>query len=125
MKRKKSRKQILEDQCDKIWSQCIITRDKTCRVTNSDERLSAHHIRSRTHRATRWHLDNGMALSWGVHFLQKANPERFLDKIIEVIGQDKYDELKRISLGVVNYSTADLEIIKYDLERQLRRLKND
>jgi hypothetical protein len=125
MKRKKTRKQILEDQCDKIWSQCIITRDKTCRVTNSDERLSAHHIRSRTHRATRWHLDNGMALSWGVHFLQKANPERFLDKIIEVIGQDKYDELKRISLGIVNYSTADLEIIKEDLERQLRRMKSE
>lgn len=124
-KTKKTKKQQLEAECDKLWSQCIIARDRTCRGTNSSDRLSAHHIRSRTHRSTRWDLDNGLCLSWRVHFLQKANPERFFDKIIEVIGQDKYNELKRISLGVVNYSTADLEIIKYDLERQLRRLKSE
>jgi hypothetical protein len=123
MKRKKSRKQILEDQCDKIWSQCIITRDKTCRVTNSDERLSAHHIRSRTHRSTRWDLDNGLCLSWKVHFLQKANPERFQDLIINIIGDEKYQALKRKSLQVVDYTTADLEQIKQDLTNKLKDIK--
>ena len=99
-KTKKTKKQILEAECDKLWSQCIIARDRTCRGSNSSDRLSAHHIRSRTHRSTRWDLDNGLCLSWKVHFLQKANPERFQDLIINIIGDEKYQALKRKALSL-------------------------
>ena len=122
-KTKKTKKQILEAECDKLWSQCIIARDRTCRGTNSLDRLSAHHIRSRTHRSTRWDLDNGLCLSWKVHFLQKANPERFQDLIINIIGDEKYQALKRKSLTPVNYTTADLEDIRDDLRRKLHDFK--
>ena len=123
MKKKKTKKQILEAECDKLWSQCIIARDRTCRGTNSLDRLSAHHIRSRTHRSTRWDLDNGLCLSWKVHFLQKANPERFQDLIINIIGDEKYQALKRKSLTPVNYTTADLEDIRDDLRKKLNDIK--
>ena len=122
-KTKKTKKQILEAECDKLWSQCIIARDRTCRGSNSSDRLSAHHIRSRTHRSTRWDLDNGLCLSWKVHFLQKANPERFQDLIINIIGDEKYAALKRKSLQVVDYSTSDLEEKRDNLRRKLHDFK--
>ena len=114
----------LERDCFSLWSDCIIARDKTCRVSGSDERLSAHHIRSRTHHTTRFNLKNGIALSWKVHFLQKANPERFLDMIIEVIGQEEYDRLKRMSQTVVKHTVEDLEQIKFELQTDLKRIRN-
>jgi hypothetical protein len=123
MKKPIPKKKRLENECDKLWSQCIIARDGTCRGTNSIDRLSAHHIRSRTHRSTRWDLDNGLCLSWKVHFLQKANPERFQDLIINIIGDEKYQALKRKSLQVVDYTTADLEQIKQDLTNKLKDIK--
>ena len=123
MKKPIPKKKKLENECDKLWSQCVIARDGTCRGTNSIDRLSAHHIRSRTHRSTRWDLDNGLCLSWKVHFLQKANPERFQDLIINIIGDKKYQALKRKSLQVVDYTTADLEQIKQDLTNKLKDIK--
>ena len=123
MKKPIPKKKKLENECDKLWSQCVIARDGTCRGTNSSDRLSAHHIRSRTHRSTRWDLDNGLCLSWKVHFLQKANPERFQDLIINIIGDDEYQALKRKSLQVVDYTTADLEQIKQDLTNKLKDIK--
>ena len=123
MKKKKTNKQKLESECDKLWSQCIIARDRTCRGSNSSDRLSAHHIRSRTHRATRWDLDNGLCLSWKVHFLQKANPERFQDLIINIIGDEKYAALKRKSLVPVDYTIADIEDIRDHLKRKLADFK--
>ena len=123
MKKPIPKKKKLENECDKLWSQCVIARDGTCRGTNSSDRLSAHHIRSRTDRSTRWDLDNGLCLSWKVHFLQKANPERFQDLIINIIGDKKYQALKRKSLQVVDYTTADLEQIKQDLTNKLKDIK--
>ena len=123
MKKPIPKKKKLENECDKLWSQCVIARDGTCRGTNSSDRLSAHHIRSRTHRSTRWDLDNGLCLSWKVHFLQKANPERFQDLIINIIGDEKYQSLKRKSLTPVNYTTADLEDIRDDLRKKLNDIK--
>lgn len=114
-KRKKTEKQLLEAECDKLWSKCIIMRDKTCRLTNSSDRLSAHHIRSRSHKITRWNMENGICLSWRVHFLQKANPELFHDRIIEIIGQKEYNRLKKISDQTYKWSLEELERIKEQL----------
>ena len=123
MKKPIPKKKKLENECDKLWSQCVIARDGTCRGTNSSDRLSAHHIRSRTHKSTRLDLDNGLCLSWQVHFLPQANPERFQDLIINIIGYKKYQALKRKSLQVVDYTTADLEQIKQDLTNKLKDIK--
>jgi len=122
-KKRISPKRKLEMECFSLWSDCIIARDKTCRYTNSDERLSGHHIRSRTHHATRFNLENGICLSWKVHFLQKANPERFQDMVIEIIGDEKYQALKRMSQVVVDQTVADLQEIKEHLQEQLRKFK--
>ena len=115
----------LENECFELWSRCVIARDKVCRYSKSSDRLSAHHIRSRTHHATRFNLENGITVAWKVHFLQKANPERFQDMIIEVIGQEEYDRLKRMSLVVVDQTVEDLEQIKFELQATLKRLRSE
>jgi hypothetical protein len=118
-----SRMKQLERDCFSLWGDCVKARDHVCRVTGSSERLTAHHIRSRTHHSTRFNLENGMTVAWKVHFLQKANPERFLDMIIEVIGQEEYDRLKRMSLVFVDQTVDDLEQIKFELEAKLKQIR--
>jgi hypothetical protein len=122
--KKKTERQLLIINCDDLWSDCVVARDKVCRYTGDDTYLSAHHIRNRAHWATRWLLGNGLTLSWRkVHFLQKANPERFQDMIIEIIGQEYYDEMKKKSLIVVDYTITDLLEIKEYLKKQLIIIK--
>jgi hypothetical protein len=115
----------LEDLCDKYWSLCVRERDKTCRVSNSDERLTAHHIRSKQHNSTRWYLPNGLTLSWKVHFLQKANPEKFQDEVIKVVGDEEYARLKKMSLEITKYTVEDLKDRLEELKLELKRLKRE
>lgn len=122
-KKKLSKTQQLEKDCFELWRDCVKARDRICRVSGSDQRLTAHHIRSRTHHSTRFNLENGLTVAWKVHFLQKANPERFQDMIIEVIGQEEYDRLKRMSLVVVDQTVDDLEQIKFELEEKLKQIR--
>jgi hypothetical protein len=113
---KKPDRKKLEKELDKLFSQAVIARDKVCKVSNSDYRLSVHHIRSRRHAITRWNIDNGICLSWKVHSLQHYNPELFHDKIIECIGQKKYDHLKELSNMTYKFSIDELLRIKEQLQ---------
>ncbi len=113
---KKPDRKKLEKELDKLFSKAVIARDGKCKVSGSDYRLSAHHIRSRRHTITRWNLDNGICLSWKVHSLQKFNPELFHDKIIECIGQEKYDHLKELSNMTYKFSIDELLRIKEQLQ---------
>jgi len=123
-KRKVSKKRQLEKKALDLWSRCVRARDLTCRGCNSDFRLSAHHIRSRTNLSTKYLLDNGICLCWKCHSLQKFNPERFQDLVIEIIGDDFYKELKRKSLmDIQKHTEYDLEMIIEYLDGELKRIK--
>ena len=115
----------IDKECLSLWSKCIIIRDRVCRVSGSDSHLSSHHIRSRGHAATRYDLNNGLALSWGIHRLQKLNPERFFDMIIEVIGEMEYGRLKIQSQRICKRHIADLREERERLKNTLKQLEND
>ena len=125
--KKLPKNKLLEKECLNLWSQCIRERDKVCRNCGSDEHLSAHHIRSVTHHSTKYMLANGICLCWRkCHFLQKHHPERFQDMVIEIIGDDEYQRLKRMSLtDIVKHTVYDLEGIKEYLQQELKRLKRE
>lgn len=124
-KRKVSKKRQLDKKCLDLWSKCVRARDLTCRGCNSDFRLSAHHVRSRTNLSTRYLLDNGICLCWKCHSLQKFNPERFQDMILEIIGDDTYQELKRKSqMEITKHTEYDLEMIIEYLEGALEDIKS-
>ena len=119
-KRKVSKKRTLEKKCLDLWSKCVRARDLTCRGCNSDYRLSAHHIRSRTNLSTKYLLANGICLCWKCHSLQKWNPEKFQDMVLEIIGDEKYQELKRKSqMEITKHTEYDLEMIREYLEGAL------
>lgn len=111
--------------CLTLWSLCVRTKDRTCRVCGSDYRLQAHHIRSVTHHATMLDLENGLTLCSRCHFLQIANPERFMDMILEVIGQKEYDRLKKKSQVIYKYTTAEYKLMKVCLKDKLESLEQD
>ena len=120
-------KRKLEIECLALWARCVITRDKTCRYSNDDTYLSAHHIRSRAHKATKYDIDNGLTLSWRkIHFLQKVNPERFQDMVIEMIGDDFYQMMKRKSQVIVpDHTIEDLKEITVNLQKKLKELESE
>lgn len=116
----------LDAACLNLWSQCIIARDRICRVTGDCAHLSAHHIRSRGHASTRFDLENGLCLSWTkFHFLQKMSPERFQDGIIDIIGVDEYERLKAKSRRPLKRNIADYRDEKARLQRLLKSLQAD
>lgn len=127
MPKKLPKKKLLERECLDLWSKCVRERDKVCRNCGSDEHLSAHHIRSVTHHSTKFNISNGLTLCWRkCHFLQKCNPERFQDMVINIIGDEEYARLKAMSLtDIQKHTVYDLEGIKEYLQDELKRLKRE
>jgi hypothetical protein len=65
-------------------------------------------------------------LSWTkVHFLQKRNPERFQDIVIDIIGDEKYAELKRKSLVPLKRTIADMRDERDRLRKALKAITSD
>jgi hypothetical protein len=115
----------LEKQCLQLWSLCVRTRDRKCQVSGSDYALQAHHIRSVSHKSTYLDLSNGIALSSKVHCLQKFNPEKFQDTIINTIGDTEYQRLKAKSLQIFKPTVPWLLMMKDELKTTLRNLEED
>ncbi len=124
-KHKKISKTKIEKQCLDLWSKCVRARDRVCRICQSDYRLQAHHIRSRSNRATYLDLENGMAVCSRCHCLQKFSPEKFQDNVIEVIGDKEYQRLKVKSQRTWKPITGDLILMKDHLKRELKRIEDD
>jgi len=94
----------LEKIADGLWSKLVINRDTKCRNCGLKEKLSAHHIRERTHKTTKYDVDNGLCLCWPCHSLQKFRPQVFHDLIVDIIGQGGYDELRaRSDITIQDY----------------------
>jgi hypothetical protein len=109
--RKKLEKELLD-----LWSLATRLRDRQCRYCGSEQSLSAHHIRVKRHTITKFSLDNSLTLCWPCHSLQKLNPELFHDRIIEIIGQRKYNHLKKLSNMTYKFSIDELLRIKEQLQ---------
>ena len=115
---KPDRKKLDEELLD-LWSMATRRRDGKCRNCGNDQRLSGHHIRVKRHTITRYSLENSLTLCWPCHSLQKLNPERFHDMIIEIIGQKEYDRLKKISNMTYKFSIEELLRIKEQLQEAI------
>ena len=60
-----------------------------------------------------------MCLSWGVHRLQKLAPERFQDMIIECIGDEEYQRLKKLSQKICQRKIQDFRDERDRLRKEL------
>lgn len=106
----------LEKQCREMWGRRICSRDGQCLLCGSFVWHTAHHIVSVRHHATRFDLDNGVAVCWPCHQMQKVDEPGFTKRIIEKIGQERYDRLVAKSRQIVHLKEADLRDILKELK---------
>ena len=109
----KPNKRKLDKQILETWSKIVRLVGK-CKHCGSTHRLQAHHIASRTHRATRYAIDNGLCLCSACHFHEKIDPEAFREMILRVVGEKNYYNMVNRSRDPTHYKTQDLETIKYN-----------
>ena len=124
----------LENELDGLWSQIIHERwGHKCGwpgCTYKTLRLSSHHW---IHRAAgykaRWNLDNGILLDYFHHIHsvhQMGNTEPIRDALIERLGQDGFDKLKKDCTGVWKPTIDELEELRYMFRGELsKKLETD
>jgi len=114
-------------ECLDLWSLCVRVEQRKCQFMgcNKDVGLTAHHIRSVTHGATMLDTDNGLCVCWGHHRLQKLKSEWFQDQVIDVIGNEKYERLKKKSFQIFKWNQKDLKMMVFVLKNKLKSLQYD
>lgn len=111
-KKKNSQSKNLIKELDLLWAKIILKKfNHKCAICGKNDRLQAHHIFSRNKRSTRWDIENGICLCSGHHYQAHINHEWFRRKVIEFIGDKKYEELYYKSQTYKKYTKKDLEQI--------------
>jgi hypothetical protein len=102
-------KPLKKKDLDIIWSRLIRDRDKTCAVCGKHG-IQAHHIFSRSYNSTRWDLDNGIGLCYYHHiYWAHQKYEEFRKFIIDRIGDEKFEELRKHSQQIRQMNKEELE----------------
>jgi len=122
--RKKNEKELLD-----LWQQIVkLKAGYKCEYPNchKTDNLNAHHIYSKIHKSTKFDPDNGMCLCSGHHTLTNLSAHHdpdFKETIIKngVRSTEFYQKLK---MRAFTPSKIDLNLIRLDLENELRKYSN-
>ncbi len=104
----------LTKQLDNLWSQLVkINYNYTCAYCWKKENLNSHHLFSRSKRATRWDLENGITLCCGCHtmssnFSAHKCPLDFAERIRELKWDDYINELSKKSKEIKQWTSEEL-----------------
>ena len=110
---KTASRKTIEKKLDKLWSEKVRERANCrCEVCGSDNVVQAHHIFPRTHKGTRWDLDNGVALCLK-HHLYWAHKDAiaFTQWVIKKRSQGKIDMLQAKAYGISRWSESELDLL--------------
>lgn len=95
----------LTKKLDIMWSQAVKARDKKCLRCGKENNLHSHHVFSRTHKSTRFVLDNGVTLCGGCHlFWAHRDTGGFVAWWVSKYGQPLFDRLDSMSRMTVKGS---------------------
>ena len=104
---------------DKLWSEAVRTRDAKCLRCGKVSGLQGAHIFSRTSRATRWDLENGVSLDYACHLhWAHKNPVLFTRWLENLMGKAWLNKLQSKNNQVVK--NQNYETIKKGLEEAIR-----
>ncbi len=123
-KRRKTERQSLKDELDKLWSKCVRYRDKNKCQLCGREGNNPHHIFTRSRLNTRFDLDNGITLCCGCHTLNpnlsahKA-PRNWWIWLESKKGKQWVNELEFRSQ--MDGHGLDLNLVKIYLEQELKK----
>ena len=112
--REKQSDSSLNKQLDKLWSKAVRTKGycELCGRKPPEVILHAHHIFSRRNYSTRYDLENAVCLCTGCH-LYKAHKDvqEFSDWVLEHLGQEYIDNLRKKAHSIIKYTKEDKIII--------------
>jgi hypothetical protein len=86
-----------KSKADKLWSEYIRGRDKTCRKCGKKHATNSHHIISRRYHSTRFLPANGLGLCPSCHFYFHQNPVGSMNWLVDNLGQKHLDTLNELS----------------------------
>jgi 5-methylcytosine-specific restriction endonuclease McrA len=105
---KKSMRRQIEDDLDDLFS--IIIRSKgRCEKCGKVVNLVTAHIFSRRNLATRWDKNNAFCLCIECHSWGHQNLLLFIEFAKEKLGNERYEELEKKSIGIKKWSIIELE----------------
>lgn len=111
--------QKLEKKADDLWSLAVkLNYNSRCAYSWGTDNLNSHHIESRTHRPTRWDIENGICLTSNHHtfsqvFSAHKTPAKFTAWLRDTKWDKYVDDLHRKSRGVLKVTEEFLlETIK-------------
>lgn len=111
------RRGMLKTKCDALFSEIIRMRDGwECRAKGLNRDLTCAHIFSRRHWNTRWDLDNAVCLSLIKHRYYTDHPFEWEAWVIENLGQEHYDRLRKLTLINREWNIYDLQKLYEDLK---------
>ena len=135
MAQKKTNKKKLIEKADKLWSQCVRTRDKECVLCQSKNALQAHHYILTRNQSSQYRFDlrNGVTLCYGCHIHGvHSNPSVYLlDRLknicIErgIASQEDINEIIANKNEVCKRGVSELENIVIALEEYLKSRKEE
>ena len=96
---------------DTLWSKKVRRRGR-CEKCGKVGVTHAHHIISRTHRNTRWLIENGVELDYRCHmFFAHKDPVLFTEWITQLRGKRAINRLKKIAQRV--FLSSYEEVLDY------------
>jgi 5-methylcytosine-specific restriction endonuclease McrA len=113
---RKPSKKTLKARADKLFSEYIrsIGKCEWCGAVN--DTLQCAHVFSRAYLVTRWEPINANCLCASCHFKWHQQPVEAVEWVKEYLGEDVYDELRRVAKTSVK--KIDLQQIIYDLQNR-------
>jgi hypothetical protein len=123
MKKKPNKKRII-NRLDKLFSEAIRKAGK-CEASGQgqmtcSQQLQAAHIFSRSHKATRWDLENAVCMCSAHHlFWAHKEPYEFMTFVEMKKGKEVLEKLHSKARTIAKYSIEDLLDIEIKLRGQL------
>jgi len=123
---RESKDSFLNKKLDELWSKAVRAKGycELCGRKPPEVVLHAHHIYSRTHRSTRYDLDNSVCLCMGCHlYTAHKSVQEFSDWICEKLGSEKLDALRKKAHTIVKYTKEDKLRMIEELKKTLDNIK--
>jgi hypothetical protein len=125
-RKKKTERQKLVDELDRVFSLFIRARDKYSVFSGSSENLCCFHIFSRVSYSTRWDEHNAVCSTKG----ENASYEHdtyFINKVhnwyIDKYGAQFFELMHKKAHSPVKYSNSDLKLLIQDFKNKLKELQ--
>lgn len=116
----------LEKKADDLWSKAVkVNYSSCCQHCCTTENLNSHHLFTRSRRATRWEIENGICLCASHHtfsqeFSAHKTPAKFKEWFVGVKWEKHYNDLEKKSRSIFKVTPEFLKEKIQELEEFIK-----